>query len=67
MKSGIALMRCLGVIAVAAGIVAVLASVATAAAPTREPEYPSYAIPNIAAIVMCLAAVAIACKHTRRT
>ena len=55
----------------AAGAATVLAGVsvvgaATAAMP-REPEFPSYAIPNIAAIVMCLAALAIPCKRFRRT
>jgi uncharacterized membrane protein YfcA len=47
---------------------AVVAGVALGApAGPREPELPSYAIPNIVAIVMCAVAFMIPCKLFRRS
>ena len=58
-------MRHLGRAALAVAVLTLVAGTAMAA--QKEPEPPSYAIPNLIAIVMCAAAFLIPCKLFRRS
>lgn len=60
-------MRSAGVPVMAAVMAALLIAAQAAAAAPPSTEGPSYAIPDIAAIVMCLAALAVPCMRYRRS